>query len=279
MMGGAPEVLAMWVAVGLYALASIAYIVGFTFGRPRLFTAAQWILLAGALAQGVGILVRWTRVQHGPYLGFYEVVSSYALVGVALFLVLSWRIRGLRALGSVLIPVAFLALGGAMLAPKSDLPITPMLASYWLTVHVSFANLSYGAFITAAGLGVAYLMKSSGGKLGQRIGPPSLSADALDDLAFKFVAAGFIFLGIMIVSGAIWANESWGRYWGWDPIETWSLISWLAYAFIIHLRLTLAWRGRRFAWAAMSALPVLVFALIGVVLVYQSVHAGYLVPR
>lgn len=68
----------------------------------------------------------------------------------------------------------------------------------------------------------------------------------------------------MIVSGAIWANQAWGRYWGWDPVETWSLIAWAIYAIYLHLTLTLGWRGKRAAWIAVIALPVILFSLLGV---------------
>ena len=90
------------------------------------------------------------------------------------------------------------------------------------------------------------------------------------------MAVGFIFLSIMIVAGAIWANEAWGRYWGWDPIETWSLISWVVYAGYLHANLTLGWKGTRCAWYAVLALPVMVFTLIGVPIAYQSIHGAYL---
>jgi ABC-type transport system involved in cytochrome c biogenesis permease subunit len=87
---------------------------------------------------------------------------------------------------------------------------------------------------------------------------------------------GFIFLTVMIISGAIWANEAWGRYWGWDPIETWSLICWVLYAGYLHVRLTLGWSGRKAAWYAVIALPVVLFTLIGVPLIYRSIHGAYL---
>lgn len=80
----------------------------------------------------------------------------------------------------------------------------------------------------------------------------------------------------MIVAGAIWANEAWGRYWAWDPIETWSLMTWLAYAAYLHSRLTLGWRGRRSAWFAVLALPLVVFTLVGVPLAYNSIHGAYI---
>jgi len=142
---------------------------------------------------------------------------------------------------------------------------------------VMFAKLTYTAFIASFAIAVAYLVRDRGGS-----GPlhdvldKLPSQDVLDDLSYRFIGAGFIFLGIMIVAGAIWANEAWGRYWGWDPIETWSLISWVVYAVYLHVRLTLGWRGRRAAWFAAAALPIVLFTLIGVPVAYQSIHGAYL---
>ncbi|MGB4593734.1 MAG: cytochrome c biogenesis protein CcsA [Coriobacteriia bacterium] len=268
------EIIVMWGAVTLYALAGVLYVISFVFRKPRLQTIAVALSAAGLAVHAAGIIVRWVRVGHGPFLGFYEVVSSYAFVAVVLFLILAWRKPGLRVAGVALMPLAFLALGGAMMAPKSDLAVTGKLASYWLAIHVSFAKLSYGSFITAFGLAIMYLVRK---KRGETDDASAAKLVTFDDLSFKFIAAGFIFLGIMIAAGAIWANEAWGRYWGWDPIETWSLISWLCYAFVIHLRVTMGWRDSRFAWAAIAALPVLLFAMIGVVIVYQSIHGAYLI--
>jgi ABC-type transport system involved in cytochrome c biogenesis permease subunit len=122
-------------------------------------------------------------------------------------------------------------LGGAMLAPKSPLAISAKLASYWLSVHVTFAKLSYMSFIAASALALLFLWRERIGEVKEGSMLARLPSQAtVDDLSFRFVGVGFIFLTIMIVSGAIWANEAWGRYWGWDPIETWSLISWIVYA-------------------------------------------------
>ncbi|MDI6901133.1 MAG: cytochrome c biogenesis protein CcsA [Anaerosomatales bacterium] len=270
------EIICMWVAVTLYAASAVLFAVSLVFRKERLATVALALALAGIVPHTVAIAGRWVRVGHGPYLGFYEVISSYAFAGVLAFVGLVVRYRSLRPLGVVLMPMAFLAIGGAMLAPKSGVEVSATLASWWLAVHVSFAKLAYGSFITSFGLAAVRLMRARRpeGFRSERMG--RLPADpVLEDLAFKFVAAGFIFLGIMIAAGAIWANEAWGRYWGWDPIETWSLISWLVYAVVLHLRLTLGWRGRRFAWSVIAALPVLLFAMVGVAIVYNSIHAGY----
>lgn len=271
------EIVLMWTAVTLYALSTILYVVGLVFREPRAIALALWVGLMGLAPHAAAIGVRWVRVGHGPYLGFYEVVSSYAFVSVALLGVLAWRRRDLRLLGVLIMPISFLLVGAAMFTPKAALEITGALASWWLTIHVTFAKLSYGAFIAAFAIALVYLFRDrASGMLSEALSKLP-SQESLDDLAFRFVSVGFVFLGIMIVAGAVWANEAWGRYWAWDPIETWSLISWIVYALYLHSRLTLGWRGRKSAWFALLALPVVLFALIGVPLVYSSIHGAYLI--
>lgn len=266
----------MWLAVSAYALGTIGFVIGAVFRIDRLVDIALWVSVAGLLPQALAIGMRWVSVGHGPYLGFYEVVSSYAFASVAALAIAAILRPQLRVLGVVIMPIATLMLGGAMLAPKSPLELTAKLASWWLTIHVTFAKLSYAAFIAAFAIGIVYLLRerrvsAPGGVLARL--PSQL---VLDDLAFRFVAVGFIFLSIMIVAGAIWANEAWGRYWAWDPIETWSLISWIVYAAYLHTRLTLGWKGSKSAWFAVIALPVMAFTLIGVPLAYSSIHGAYL---
>jgi len=98
------------------------------------------------------------------------------------------------------------------------------------------------------------------------------ATEKLDILIYRFSAFAFVMLGIMIASGAVWAYKAWGRYWGWDPIETWALISWLVYGLYLHLRITLGWKGRRAAWLALFAVVLVIFSFFGIPLVYPSVH-------
>lgn len=271
------EVVLMWSAVTAYALSSALFTVGLVFKREALVRWGLLAAVAGTVPHIIAIAVRWIRVGHGPYLGFYEVVSSYALIAVLMLAYVVWRYRGLAAAGAVVMPISFLMLAASMFTSKDELEITAKLASWWLAIHVTFAKLSYAAFIASFALALVYLVR-------EKVGPGAWGGvldklprqEIVDDLSFKFIGVGFLFLGIMIAAGAIWANEAWGRYWGWDPIETWSLIAWIVYAVYLHLRLTLGWRGTRAAWMAVIALPVVVFALIGVPIVYQSIHGAYL---
>ncbi len=271
------EIVLMWATVTLYAAGSVLFTVGFVFHRPLMRPALR-VSLAGLVPQTLAIAIRWARVGHPPMLGFYEVVPSLAYAAVVLFGLIVWRRRDLEALGLAVMPVSFLMIGGAMLvAPRADLQLTPTLASWWLTIHVSFAKLTYASFLASFAISVVYLVRDGDRSERWKSVLDKLPSQAvLDDLSFKFIAAGFVFLGIMIAAGAIWANEAWGRYWGWDPVETWSLVSWLVYAGYLHLRLTLGWRGRKAALVAVAALPVILFALVGVPLAYKSIHAAYL---
>ena len=142
---------------------------------------------------------------------------------------------------------------------------------------MAFANLAFAALVASFGLAVVYVIRerSKTGVWAKHLAKLP-DQEVVDDLTARFVLAGFLLWGIMIASGAIWANESWGRYWTWDPIETWSLIVWLIYAIYLHLRFTMRWRGTRLAWYAIVSMPVALFCLVGIPTVLHTIHAGYI---
>ena len=269
------EIVMTWVALLLYAVATAASAIGVVFTKEKLTGRAAAVAAAGLLAQTVSLAARWVRVGHGPYLGFYEVAAALVFFVVAAFVFVTWRQPRMAAAGIGIMPVALLLLGGAMLAQNIDVPMTAKLTSFWLAVHVAFANLAFGAFVISFGCAIAYVVRerSKTGKWARRF--EKLPAqDALENLTVRYVLVGFFFWGIMIVTGAIWANEAWGRYWGWDPIETWSLIVWIIYAVYLHVRFTLGWRGERLAWFAIVAMPLSLFTLVGIPLAFDTTHAG-----
>jgi len=271
------EVILMWVGVTFYALSSIAFSAALFFRRDVLWSAGLWLGAVGLLPHLAAIVGRWIRIERGPYLGFYEVISSYAIVAVALFVFIAFQRRNMVGLGIILMPLAFIMLGIAMLTSREELAMSGPLVSWWLSIHVIFAKIGYGAFLVSFAFSMVYLFRHKAKGLLSEALEKMPQQEVLDDLQFRFAGLGFIFYGIMIVSGAIWANEAWGRYWAWDPIETWSLIAWVIYAIFLHARLTLGWDGTKLAWLSMIALPVVSFSLLGVPLVYDSIHAAYLI--
>jgi cytochrome c-type biogenesis protein CcsB len=274
------ETVLMSIAIALYAIGTVIYIAGLLIRREAVSDVATWVSIAGLAPHIAAIIVRWVAVGHGPYLGFYEVISSYSLFTMLIFAVLAFRWARIRPIGIFVVPIAFILLGSAMLAPNSGVEITARLASAWLTVHVTFAKLSYSSFFAASGLSAAYLLRDRAEP--ERWGVFLSKLPAQDDLeaaSYRFVAAGFVALTIMIVTGAIWANEAWGRYWGWDPVETWSLVSWLVFAIVLHLRFTMGWRGPKVIIASTVGTLIMLFALIGVPFLYQTVHASYMLVR
>lgn len=266
-----------WASIVAYAFASALSVIGLFFDKEKVRMWAVRGASAGLCVHSVSIVIRWIRIGHGPYIGFYEVASLLAWLSVAMLLWLVWRYRTLSSAGVLVLPIAFLIMGASLLVSKEAEPVTGGLASYWLAIHVLFANLAYGSYVGAFYLSAVYLLREYGhdrrwASVLDKV-PPQ---EEMDGLTYRLVGAGFLFQGVMIASGAIWANESWGRYWGWDPMETWSLIAWAVYALYLHLTLTRGWRGKRAAWVAVVSLPVIVFSLIGVPVVYQSIHGAYL---
>jgi cytochrome c-type biogenesis protein CcsB len=150
---------------------------------------------------------------------------------------------------------------------KSELaPLEPPYQSAWLYVHVVFAWFAFGSYLVASILAALLLLQSKAAPEPAAAieGTPENAAGRFDELSLRFLIFGFITDTVMIASGAIWAHGLWGRYWGWDPVETWSLITWLIYGTNLHLRLTLGWRGRRAAWLAVVSVASVVITFFGV---------------
>ncbi len=271
------ESILLWIAVVTYAFSTAGFIGGVWFNKERILVAATILAGVGAVTHTASLALRWIRIGHGPSLGFFEVASALALLSVVGFLALMWRYRGLRITGVVIMPAALLIMGATLLVNPEPGEVGGSLASVWLGIHVLFANLAYGCYAMSFVLATGYLMRLYGRSDRWKSMLDKLPAqEELDGLTFRLVGAGFLFQGVMIASGAIWANQAWGRYWAWDPMETWSLIAWAVYAIYLHLTLTMGWRGKKAAWVLVIALPVIIFSLLGVPVVYDSIHGAYL---
>jgi len=267
------EVLLHWAGVLLYAAACLAYAVNLCFGRER---AQRWgfgLALAGLLPHGAGLLLRWAESGHGPYMARYEVLSSNAWVAVVLFLFASWRLPRLRPAGAVVMPVCFLGMTAGLFTDPGLRTLPPSLRSVWLVLHILFAKLGAGGILLSFGAGVLLLLREFRPESAFAARLPS--SEILDDYGRRFAGFGFLFWSVMIAAGAIWANDSWGRYWAWDPIEVWSLVTWLAFGAYLHLRRFHGWKGRRAAWLVAACFLLSTATLSVVPILTRGLHGEY----
>ncbi|MFN2562321.1 MAG: c-type cytochrome biogenesis protein CcsB [Jatrophihabitans sp.] len=255
--------------------------------RRRADRIGRWavvITVLGALVHLSSIVVRAVAVDAVPWSNMYEFASVAGLVGVLAFLALLWKLPALRHLGGmILLPVILLMfLAGTVLYSQAQ-PLVPALQSYWLAIHVVLVSIAEGALMTSAVLTVLYLVKSRHDKLGGRpdykpgaIGTLAAklpSAAVLDKAAYRVVAFSFPLYTVAIICGAIWAEAAWGRYWGWDPKETWAFIVWVIYACYLHARATAGWKGRAAAWVNLAGFCAITFNFLIVNIVVSGLHS------
>jgi len=252
------QVILLWITVTLYGGAFLAWNVHWQTKKEKWSKAAERLGLSGFVFHTFALVLRWIEVDHGPYHNFYEVLVSDTWAALLFYGLFSLKVPELKKGGLFLYPLALITIGYAVLQTpqQKDLPAT--YATYWLIVHVLFAKLSYGATFLSAVAAAIYLRRPENKRL--------------EYWHYHLAGIGFFNLGVMIASGAIWAYQAWGRFWAWDPIETWSLISWLVYAFHLHLRRTKGWRERQSAWLSVISFVIVVFAYFMLKYLYPSIH-------
>lgn len=269
------QTIAFWSATTCYAAATMLFFIGTVFDKQWGIRWGRLGAIAGVIPHAAAIGLRWAEVGHGPYHSRYEVISGNALDLVVLYLVATAVYRRLCPLGAFVMPVAFLFMGWAVssFGVKGEVPI--IFKSYWLFLHIGFAKAFGASLIVATACAVAYLIKLASPERLARM--PEV--ERLDLYGYQFLLISFLFLGVMIIAGSLWAHQSWGRYWGWDPIETSSLATWLAFGIILHLRVLHRWSGRRMAWLTQVAFACGMSTLYVVTLVVPTIHNSYLVGK
>ena len=212
----------------------------------------------------VGIIARGFANGHVPWGNMYEFSITGALAFVGAYLI-ALRKYDLRWLGLFISLAALLTLGTAVtLLYRDSAPLVPALNSAWLIIHVITAVISGGVFLFSNIIAGAFLYLDSRERgLGRPAWADRLpSLDFLDQLSYRLVAFVFPLWTFSVIAGAIWAESAWGRYWGWDPKETWAFITWVAYAAYLHARVTIGWKGRRAAWLCLFAGSTFLFNYI-----------------
>ncbi|PCG84057.1 c-type cytochrome biogenesis protein CcsB [Streptomyces sp. WZ.A104] len=236
------------------------------------------------LVEAGGVLTRALSVQRAPWANMYEFSITFSTVAVGSYLVLLALGKNARWIGLPLVTTVLLDLGLAttVLYTDSD-QLVPALDSFWLWIHVSTAIICGAVFYLGAVGTVLYLFRDSyetklasggtPGKFATSVLERLPSASSLDKFAYRINAAVFPLWTFTIIAGAIWAGDAWGRYWGWDPKEVWSFITWVAYAAYLHARATAGWKGRKAAYLALVAFACWLFNYYGVNIFVSGLHS------
>ena len=211
-----------------------------------------------------GVIFRGVSANRVPWGNMYEFSITGALAFSAAYLFALKKYK-LRWLGLPVSLAVLLTLGTAVtLLYRPSAPLMPALKSPWLVIHVSAAIISGGVFLLANCIAATYLILDRYEQKGLRpVWAEKLpSLESLDNLSYRLVALVFPLWTFSVIAGAIWAEAAWGRYWGWDPKETWAFITWVAYAAYLHARVTIGWRGRKAAWLCLLAGSTFLFNYI-----------------
>lgn len=244
--------------------------------------AVSLAVLAFLLHLG-SVVARGVSVGRPPWGNMYEFSTAFALVAVGVYLGLLALGKPVRWLGLPVVTAVLLDLGLAVtvLYTESD-QLVPALHSYWLWIHVTTAIVSGAALYLGAVSTLLYLFKDryelalAAGRADGRFATVWRrlpSASSLDKFAYRINAVIFPLWTFAIIAGAIWAEAAWGRYWGWDPKETWSFITWVAYAAYLHARATAGWKGRKAAYLALIAFACFIFNYYGVNMFITGKHS------
>jgi cytochrome c-type biogenesis protein CcsB len=247
----------------------------------RWVQAAMALSAAGVVAHIAAVVTRGFAVHRAPWGNMYEFVTALTCVAAIFFLFAMIRYRA-WALGVFVMGAVVVALGLAeTLIYTAAGQLVPALQSYWLDIHVTAMTLATGIFFVAAVLGVVYLAADRYGKRvaagraepGNGIMRRLPSIEQIDRLTYRTVMFGFPVWTFGVIAGAIWADQAWGRYWGWDPVETWAFITWVLYAAFLHARATAGWRGRRAHYIQLLGFASLMFNILVVQVFIAGLHS------
>jgi len=290
------ETLFHWIAFCFYMASGVFYVYWVTLQREKSLKPGLWLALIGLIPHTTALAVRWYAIGHGPYLQKTESFSSLVWVGMVMFLAFSYKVPRLRFMGFIVLPCCILMMAMGLLADptltnylakaldhgrlepgvyaRTEIAkVPPTFRGIWFIIHIASNIVAVGAILLTLSTSISYLLKKQKREKGFYKKLPSL--EVLDAYSYQFAGLGFIGWTIMVASGALWAEQSWGRYWAWDPIETWSLITWLLFGIYLHLRKFFKWHGQRAAWLILVCVAFSIVTLFIIPFVMTTVHSEY----
>jgi ABC-type transport system involved in cytochrome c biogenesis permease subunit len=265
------ESVSFWVALVAYsvgcALAVTNVVFSKAFERSLLFCVAT-----GTLLHTIAMGARWIRLDHLPVIGPFEMLSANVWGLMVAVTLAYWRLKRVRAFAAIVMPIVIMIMAWMLLKSKADTSPPTTYNTVWLFIHLGFIKLFLGSAFIALGMAGIILLRTAGIGVDRFTGLPG--NPALDDLAYRFMALALIFDTLGVSAGAIWAQDAWGRYWSWDTLETWSLVTWLTIGLTLHLRASFKTPPQTNALMIVVTFCVAFFTFFGIPFVSTSMHKG-----
>jgi cytochrome c-type biogenesis protein CcsB len=243
------------------------YILHVVLRHDQFGTSASILLILSWVLLLITLAVRGVASGHWPLGSQYEFTLCFVWIVLTIYLLMEayWQDRRSGAFVSIILLLLLLRAITMSSQARAIGPLPPVLRSFWLQVHVLTVMVGYGAFGVATGLSLASLFAKPIASMPNSEIPSRLpNEQKIRQMMLRLLALGFPWLTLGILTGAVWAHYAWGRYWGWDPKETWALITWIWYLMLFHLYSIRSWRGKRFSLLVLIGFGLVMFTFIGV---------------
>ncbi|MCK4719321.1 cytochrome c biogenesis protein CcsA [bacterium] len=248
------------IAALIFIIAAITSII-FWFSRNKAIgNTTLGITILATVTLTVSLVIRYINVGHIPYVQLYETYffCAWSVAVVAVIADFTTKSRLPSTLANIITGMTLIYIIQWPDTSKEGIHLVPALQSPWLDVHIATAFLSYAGFAISAAASIIYLLKRN---------------EKVDELSYKLVTFSFPLLGMCIFLGAVWANEAWGRYWGWDPKETASLVTWLVYAGYLHTRIAYGWKGIKASMFNLIGFICVIFTWVGLSMISRVIES------
>lgn len=281
--------MALYSAMIVYSIAFVFYVVDLANrsasttvvnARSRTARIGLSLTMLGALFHLAATVLRGIGAERMPWANMYEFALTATLAAVLIFITTQFVVD-IHFLGALVTGLAVLFLGVTKF--NYYVPIVPLqdaLDTFWMVIHIAVAVLAVGFFTLSFGLSTLQLLQSRRETKLTSTGVSTLKfmrgipdATRLENLAYRLAIIGFVFWTFTLIAGAIWAEASWGRFWGWDVKEVWTFVIWVLYAGYIHARATRGWRGSRSAWLSIIGFAAVIFNFAIVNQFFTGLHS------
>lgn len=265
------ESLFIWLALIGYSLISAITIFAVVL-RKRPERALMALMVLSVVVHSVAYGARWMRLGHVPVNNNFELLSGNIL-GLMIAVVLGyWLMPRARAFAAMVMPVVIMLMAWMLLLGKEESSLPPTYDTIWLYIHIGFIKLFLGSAFVALGLAIIVLLRSANIGIERFARMPDNKS--IDGTIYRCMALALIFDTLGVVAGAIWAQDAWGHYWGWDKLEVWSLVTWLSISVTLHVRKPFKTTPKINAWMVVATWLIAFFTFFGIPFVSTALHKG-----